>query len=134
MVVDIIEHLLASVDHHINRRSSMDIESSAPLKRCIPFDPADYPRKMTKSKRLRQSSKTMDIESTPRTKSHEIKHVEILVDRLDVCECASTCRRSLSSCRISCKKSMPLNIVEESIQEDSFTGDNTPQKSSTPYK
>ena len=134
VVLDIIEELLEGVDQSIRRRSSMDIERSASLKRCIPMDENDYPRKLTKSKRLQLSSKPMDIELTPRCRSHEIKHVELLVDRLDVCECASTCRRSLSSCRISCKKSTPLNIVEESVQEDSFTGEHTPRKSSSPFK
>ncbi len=57
---------------------------------------------------------------TRRDRSHEMKHIEPLVDRLDVCDCPNHSRRSLSSCRLSKRKSQPLqDVVEKEDDEES---------------
>lgn len=56
--------------------------------------------------------------TTRREKSHEMKHIEPLVDRLDVCDCPNHSRRSLSSCRLSKRKSQPLQDVVEKEDDD----------------
>lgn len=58
------------------------------------------------------------MSTSRRDKSHEIHHIEPVLDRLDLCDCPNHSRRSLSSCRMSKRKSQPLQDVAEKAEEE----------------
>lgn len=58
--------------------------------------------------------------SSPRSSrsSCSLQHLTPLYDQLDVCECGRHCRRSLSVCRASKRKTSPLKLVKEIEKEE----------------
>ena len=71
------------------------------------------------------SDSSREFKSTNRpskSDSHELKHISMVVDKLDLCDCPNHTRMSLSLCRKSKRRSSPLQAVNErdDSEEDSI--------------
>ena len=89
-----------------------------------PFsEPSLENESFTRAKTSGIRNSKMDVEEycsgSASNSSKRFRHVQPVIDRLDVCECSSTCRRSASVCRESLRTSSILldEVVEKNEEE-----------------